>query len=356
GALLEQPYSKLHIFKPTLSSNLELREVSILTDRPIPGQTLALDFGSNDSPLYRGFQAVTKESPYLQGKVSERVRVSGDALIQDGIKGIDSVTIPWRNGHWKLTLWIEDQGEWEYLPHSLNRKIIAGKTPLVDESFTRSRWIQQVYLAGSHKEGGLDGDPWELIGKRRSGRISKTVDIHDGRLSIQLRGEYEARYISALILEPVDGEFARNIEEERRNRFLNTWPVAPEPYHPPRAFSIEDISHQVADQQGVYLSARGTLLNLNFEVKSPVKDNNPVVVTTPPQSTEGDSLSVTTRYGHWRYERPEPNVSSLVLDDSYLRSDLDTLQLHRNRPRRVSVQVRIPVNAPTGEYKGNLQN
>nr|MDT0251570.1 hypothetical protein [Endozoicomonas sp.] len=355
GQLFKQPYSKLFIFAADMWSDIELEKIHISTTNKLPEQTLALDFGSQSSAAFPGFKPIGKDSPYLRGKMTERVRSSGGALIRDGIVGIDNLQIPWPDGQWKLSLWAQDQGEWEYLPHFLTRQIIANKTSVIDEKLTREQWINNVYLAGNKKEGGIDGDLWTLVGERRSGLVTQNIEVTGGLLTIDLKGDYEARYLSALVLEPLDGNFAKATQAKRRERFLNKWPVASAPYSPPESLSLQDISQQVKDGEAFYPAARDSILNLTFEIESPFDDIAPVIIVSPPRSSDGKSLKVTTRYGHWRYERPTPNATSLILDDSYLRADMESIQLSSKRPRRLYVQVKIPTEAFSGDYSGKIQ-
>lgn len=355
GQPFKLPYSKLFVFGADMWSGITLEKIHISTANSLPEQTLALDFGSDSSATFPGFQSIGKDSLFLKGKVAERVRSSGDALVRDGIVGINNLKIPWPEGQWQLSLWAQDQGEWEYLPHFLTRKITTNKTTIIDDKMTREQWINDVYLAGNKKEGGIDGDPWTLIGERRSGFISKIIEVTNGMVNIELKGDYDARYLSALVLEPVDGIFARTIQENRRERFLNKWPVATTRYNPPELLSLQDISQQVKDNEAFYLAARDSILNLTFEIKSPFDDITPVIVASSPKSSKGKSLKVTTRYGHWRYERPTPNATSLILDDSYLRADMKSIRLSNKRPKRLHVQVSIPPAAFPSDYSGKIQ-
>lgn len=355
GKPFKQPYTKLFVFSADMWADIKLEKVLISTASKLPEHTLALDFGPINSAVFPGFESIDKNSPYLKGKITERVRTSGDSLIRDGVSGVTSLQIPWPDGQWKLSLWTQDQGEWEYLPHFLVRQITANGTMIVDENLTMDQWINDVYLAGRKKEGGIDGDLWSLVGKRRSGFISKNIQVSGGGVNIDLEGDHDAQYISALVLEPIDGIFSQATQEKRRERFLNQWSVLDTPYSPPGTLSLENISQQVKNDKGYYLAARDTILNLVFEIKSPVDDFAPVIVVSPPESSDGKSLKVTTRYGHWRFERPTPNATSLVLDDSYLRADLESIQLSNKKPRRLYVQVKIPSEASSGNYSGKIQ-
>ena len=219
GDLLKQPYSEMIIFTGEDNDALNLNEVRITTPETLPENTLALDFGHADSPLFPGFEQVKKGDSRVTGTLLPRFRKSGDALIRDGMEGIDSISIPWPNGQWKLSLWTKDQGEWEYLPHYLSRKITAENTELLHEVYSREQWIKQVYLAGTSKEADIDGDLWQVVGQRRSGFITQTITVNDGALNITLEGDRAARYLAALVVEPFSGEFAESTEKQRHQRF-----------------------------------------------------------------------------------------------------------------------------------------
>ena len=352
---LAQPYSRLFVFAAERRAEVVLDEVRISFANELPPDTLALDFGAKSSAAFPGFAAIGKSNAYLSGKTTARVRTSGDALVRDGVVGLKGVQIPWPDGQWQLSLWTRDQGEWEYLPHYLKRKISANGTVMVDEQWTPTQWIDQVYLAGGKKEGGIDGDLWSLVGQRRSGFVSQPVEVTNGVVNITLDGDRDARYLSALVLEPLAGTFAAKTQAERRERFLNRWPVTARPHSAPDSLLLSDISEQVQDDDGFYAGARDTLLNLTFEIASPVDDQAPVIVVSAPKSASGHSLTTTSRYGHWRYERPSPNATSLILDDSYLRADMASLRLADEQPRRIHVQVAIPAEAEPGAYSGKIQ-
>lgn len=356
GSILQQPYSEMIIFTTEKRSELTFSDVRITTPEALPADTLALDLGHRDSPVFPSFQPVLEDDPRLDGKMLTRFRKSGDALIRDGIEGIDTINIPWPMGQWKLSLWAQEQGEWEYLPHFLSRKIVVEGKNILEEKWSVEEWISDVYFAGVRKEADIDGDLWEMIGERRSGLIQKSIQIDDGMLTIHIKGDRAARYLAALVIEPVDGTFATQTQNQRKERFISQWPVAEPDYPLPKKLTLEDISPQVKDEKSdEYLAAKGTLLNLVFEINSPEDDIKPVVVVTPLRSSKGGELPVQTRYGHWRYERPHPNAPSLVLTDSYLRADMESMKLSNQRPRRIHVQVNIPVGAKEGSYTGTIQ-
>ena len=301
---------------------------------------------------------VTLKDKRLTGDLLQRFRPSGDSLIQDGLEGIKSFSTPWENGEWKLTLWLQEQGEWEYLPHFQQRKVFVEDQAVLQETYNSTQWISDVYLAGAKQEAIIDGDSWQLIGERRSKPVTSTVTITDSTLNIQWEGDRSARYAAGLVLEPLDGQFASNAEQQRQARFLESWPVSKlTPSQHPKLHLTDQSEHPATNLETykLYPVAKNTLLNLKFQINSPESDPSPIVAIANPRNSKGHKLELQTRYGHWRYERPEPNANNLIVADSYLRSDLNTMTLSPELPRNLYLQVDVPADAEPGIYKGNLQ-
>ena len=349
---LTLPFTKLIIFDSS-DKNITINKLTIEASPVAPDNVLALDFGEADSAIFPGFNKVTTASNYLAGKLRTKVRVSGDALIKDGIDGIDSIKTPWKNGTWKLSIWLADQGEWEYLAHFLSRKIVVNNNVFISQVFDWQQWVKQIYFAGGHKEAIIDGDLWEVIGKRRNGMITKTIEIDNNQLDIKLLGVAEAKFVSALVLEPVDSNFAEQTEDLCRQKFLAKWPVKVVNYTQQSQASITDTS-KITKIDGSYIAAKDTVLNLCFEIDG-IDDDNPFVHVAAPQDANGNTLTPVVRYAHWRYERPYPNASVLVASDSYLRTDIATMRLSKKVPRKLYTQVYIPADAQHGLYNANLQ-
>ena len=358
---LTLPYTKMIIFTAGSSDDMVLTQARITPPPPRPKQVMALDFGKEDSPVFPGFERVTAKDKRLSGTLLQRFRPSGDALIQDGLEGIDTFSAPWENGQWKLTIWLQEQGEWEYLPHFLQRKVRVEGQTIVDESYNTSQWLSDVYFAGAKKEAVIDGDQWQLIGERRTRPITSTVTITDNTFTIEWTGDRAARYAAGLVLEPPDGQFAAEAEKQRKARFMESWPATIPTFPRKHKLSISDESAQPSlsstnlEKYKVYPTARNSLLNLNFRINSPEPDNNPVIAIANPRNSKGQKLALKSRYGHWRFERPEPNANKLVAADSYLRADLTSMTLSPDLPRHLYLQVEVPADTEPGIYKGNLQ-
>ncbi len=355
---LPQPYTKMIIFVSGKSDGVILNKASFKQPPPPEKNVLALDFGLLDSPVFPGFELILPKDRRIKGDLRPRNRTSGDPLIQDGFEGIESLSLPWPNGTWKLSLWTREQGEWEYLPHYLKKKIIAENNILLDQSLSSEQWVNEYYLEGMKKEAIIDGDLWALVGERRSGFLQTTIKISDEQLNLRLEGDKTAQFLSGLVLEPIEGQFADKVEENRKARMLSQWPVSTPEYPTPEALELKDVSaipFKPSEQAKTYLTPGGSQLNLTFQIQSPTDDASPVIAIAQPRKANGKKLTVSKRYGHWRFERPHPNATSLIASNSLLRGDMESLTLSSKLPRDIHLQISIPTDAEPGLYSGSIQ-
>jgi hypothetical protein len=71
-----------------------------------------------------------------------------------------------------------------------------------------------------------------------------------------------------------------------------------------------------------------------------------------PPAVNGVTLDAIVRVGHWRYRRAGGASSLLVTDAHHLRGNLAHARLDPRLPRRLLVEVVVPVDAPAGHYRG----
>lgn len=211
-------------------------EGSLLLDRfdvartvPRPDNVLAYDLGPLDAPLFPGFDAMTFTHPALRGASLKAIRRPGpDALTGDGISGISVVHLDVAEGDWKVTLWTEDPGEWETLPHPFRRTIALNGRAVLSEDQTPRQWMASRYLAGKSRAYHPGETPWHAIGGFRGGMVSRLVSTGANGLDISLTGDSQAAgFLSAIIVEPVNGQFASETEARRGRDFNEIWRILP---------------------------------------------------------------------------------------------------------------------------------
>lgn len=322
---------RLIVFTADRDPPVRLDRAEFVAPPRLPESTLGLDLGPAGKAVWPGFEHVAPSDGRLKGRALRGImRPGGDALTGDGIQGIERIAIPWPNGAWRLTLWIEDFGEWEYLPHPLQRRIRVNGRDVFSQSLRPSEWIEQRYLAGRPAEAVRDGDIWDVVGSRRGGRVTAVVDVSDGELRIDLAGDSPAAtFLAGMLIEPKQGRHAEVVEEARATRFRNTWrlvrPAPPGTARPGLSLAPHQ-SHDIA-------VARGTFATVDFWAGSDQDEEAQFTIDAPP------ALAVTPRVGHWRFVRENPAATAIGVTADHLRGDVDTLRLSPMIDRRINLQI-----------------
>ena len=118
----------------------------IQTPSKLPGNTQGFDFGPEHAAIFPGFEKVGPDDPRLSGpKLTAKQRPSGDALVADGIRGINRFEVEFPNGLYRVTLWTEDYGEWQSLPYWTERRIMLNGQPVRDQEHTAEDWMRNSY-------------------------------------------------------------------------------------------------------------------------------------------------------------------------------------------------------------------
>lgn len=348
-----------------------LGKISVEVGFSLPDGAHGWKLGPGGGAVFPGFEPLIANDPRLIGKTQIAItRPSGDGLIGTGLRGVDRFEVPWQNGDWTVTLWSEDVGEWEFLPHELNRKIVVNGHTALEYHLTPAQWIHSVYFAGREGEALADGDPWTLFGRRRGGLVTINVPVTDGRLTIEQSGDgLEATFLSAVLIEPAsDGYKAlQAVQAARRERFLERWPVTgfdkggPIPanlsigllksgavavpgWRPPAAQA------QVVPRRSV---ARGGLVSLDFMALS-ADEAKQATVTVHAAALGNRELFTEMRWGQWRYTRYDPSIAVLEVTADHLRGDMENMALRAGLPRRINMIIQASEKAPPGIYQGSV--
>lgn len=349
----------------TASGQLDIASVAAERSLTLPAGAVGWKFGSGASAIFPGFEPVLPGDKRLTGADQHAIdRPSSDGLIGSGIRGVDRFQVPLANGSWSITLWAEDVGEWEYMPHELAREIKVNGHVAAISHLTPEQWVRQVYLAGREAEALADGDPWDVFGRRRGGLVSIDVDITDGMLTIEQQGEGpEARFLSAALAEPRGHAALQAVQAARRERFIDHWPILPfaQPlsYDGPLVLGVlpEGTELSPAWRPGAppapLAVARGGTASIDVMALSG-RPQAAVKVTVTPPSLNGATLNADLRWGQWSYFRRQVAVAALTIGADRLRGDLGALKLKPDLPRRLDLLFSIPENAPPGLYRGEI--
>ncbi|WP_429076806.1 hypothetical protein [Aeromonas veronii] len=387
-ALALDKLTKLYLFMADNAPSMTIHRWYWEPGLNLSASTIALDLGAAAAPRFTGFEALSPGDPRLIGHPTPILRPSGDALVRDGLRNLDGVRLEVAKGRYQLTLWLDDPGEWEYLPHPFERSVLVNGEPIWAEQWQPQEWLTQRYLAGQSREALPNPDPWQLFGARQGGPVHVTLNHPGGPLTITLVGHSpDAKYLAGLLLAPYPAPTSKEalpnsgkdrailadataiVLAKQRQLFLEKWTLAP--YSPTPAsqqlsltpitdaaptLQIAPLSAADALQQASQpvLAARGSQLLLEFAIHAATDDPAPLLVIQPPEQT-GSPLALTPYYGKWHLVRPQASGTLLAPSDQELVEGVAGLTLLADVPRRLVLQITIPRDAPAGRYLGNIQ-
>ena len=334
------------------SGDLEIHP-PLLADNPqLPAHSMAWDLGPAHSPLWPGFKRLTEDFAGLHGRQLKALDRGGrqqavEGLTTDGIRGIERLSLPIPRGRWQVTLWLHDRGEWEYLPHPLERRISANGQLVWTQQYDAAQWIEQVYLGQRVHELEVNDDSWTLYGEQPQGRVSFAVDVTDNGLQLDFSGHMpEAGYLSAVVVErDASLPARRHIEAQRARWWRDNWRL-----RAPALASTSTPTLQGPPQPVVI--ARGTTAALDFSLSGGHSGIPRIELQAP--SRLSTHLPVETRWAQWRWRRTTLVSTLLEPVDHLLRGDLHAMPATRLE-RRLNLRISVPADAPAGEYIGRLR-
>ncbi|WP_133502118.1 hypothetical protein [Marinomonas balearica] len=242
------------IYYATIEGETELIDAKIAPKIKAPKELIGWDFGSQEKSGAWGFYPVSSGSRWeniggvglnkpsdvlLKGNLRARNRPYHDGLIRDGFEGIDSITLPIRNGFWRVRLWINDIGEWEYLPHPLNRSISINDQTIFAQDLTPEQWHDNYYFNQPDLSGvsSLNATSNRIIAERfwesfmifRGTPIDAVVQVENEQLKINLESNVPAgKFLSGVIATPWNGGSEKTMEkfdQLRKQAFIEQWPI-----------------------------------------------------------------------------------------------------------------------------------
>lgn len=320
--------------------------------RGLPGGASGFSFGPVDAPLLPGFERVAPGDPRLAGERMRAIRRPGvDPLTASGIDGVRTVRLAVPGGPLRVTLWTEDPGEWELLPHPLRRRIVVAGRVVRDETLSPEEWLTRRYLAGRDREWRPGDDAWTLYGVHRGGRVTVEVEPRPGEgLLIELSGEGPgARHLSAVLVEPasLNGAALAEVEARRAEWHRAAWTIRPEEEGPPIpvfALDGEDPTEPLR-----FVGAAGGPAFAAFALTSRKERRVSASI-----AWSGRPLPASLHAAQVRLERRDVGRNVLVPAEEILRADVSVLPVRTDRPRRYDMVVHVPPDAEPGLRRGEI--
>ncbi len=372
GRLLDSgDIRRLIVFTGSGDPAVTIERMAVEASVRLPDGARGFDFGGVQGPVFPGFERVDPGDPRLTGDDLRAItRPSGDALIADGIRGVTGFSLPWPDGVWKVTLWTEDLGEWEFLPHPLEQRIRINGTTVRSRRGQPTEWIAQRYLAGRdrplilQRDGSID--VWETIGAHRGDRLGATVTVAESRMTIELAGgSPQSLYLAGLLVEPAGqgGTGRRTVRDMRATRFRELWRAErqPIPARPPSlvfgeapADGIGFASRPTTTGPVRRIVAAGSSTTLSLIAVSPQPLPANAVEVEPPRQGR-TRLPIQTWAGQWRLDRRNTAANLLAPTLEALRADGTFIPHVEGLPDRFVIRVSVPAGTPVGRYDGAVR-
>jgi hypothetical protein len=348
---------RVHLFVGKGEGKVIGGQVSLDPAPRLPGRAKGYSLGALNAPLAPGFERIAPGNPMIEaGKAIAIRRPQPDPLVANGIRGVERLRLPWQPGRARVTLWTEDPGEWELLPHPLNRRLRINGIDVLQTRLTALQWLDQRYFRGATAEHAANDDAWSAYGRHRGETVTAEIDVGDAGIVIELAGEgAQALFLSAVLIEPAGDTIARDVvEAERTDWYRRMWPLAtaqPAPMPTAEVQLSGTVPPPVSTMQ--VSAAPGTGVRLRLAVTSDITIAKPTVRLEPP-SFDSKQIDAKIWAGHYRLERRKANDTILTRGDNMLAGVPEVLPLRANERRHYELWATIPADASPGLYRGAL--
>lgn len=352
-ALSPRQLHQVLAFAAGYKQTLQIDSLKIAKVKSLPDGATGWDLGDQHSAIWPGFTRLTPDSPMLQGRQIRAIdrgrhQQAAEAMTIDGIRGIETLTLPLSKGDWEVTLWLHDRGEWEYLPFPLQRRITANDQLVFHSNQSPQEWINETYLAGLSREYQPGDEVWTAYGEQPKGRLSFRVQLAEPGLTLRFNGHMpEAGYLAAVLAEPVsDFAVRKRVEADREQWWQRNWPIRTGSISEPKQPRLLPVKTDI-------VMAPGTIGSLDLTLESRASKAPPLVHLTLPE-LDGFALAGTLRWGRWQLRRTRLSSTLLEPVDSHLRGT-SRIPPGNGLPRSLKIEVSVPPNAPAGIYQGELR-
>jgi hypothetical protein len=344
---------RLMLFEPKGQARIAVEGVALEAGPKLPDGVAGFSLGASDAPLIGGLERLAPGDTRLAGHAVAIRRPGPDPVVGNGIAGIERLRLAWPKGRAHVSLWIEDVGEWENLPHPLQRRVRVNGFDVVYVNPTPQQWVDERYLAGRDREAGPNDDAWTAYGRYRGGLVSADVDVGDDGLTIELAGDgAPSTYLSAVVIEPEGRTTAvAAVDAARRQWMVENFPVLPTPKAP----SVPTFGSGVASSPGPIevTLARGTGGRLAFAVQGSSVDEYPKIAIAAP-ALDGAKLDLGLYASQQRLERTSTDSSLLERTGDFMRGEPESLPIRPGEPRSYLAWASAPTDAAPGSYHGSI--
>ncbi|MBE1273966.1 hypothetical protein EH171_03505 [Enterovibrio baiacu] len=349
------------IFPGEKKRGFALMSADVETPKPLGENVFAWDLGPVGSAIWPGFKPLTIKSGLLSGQglnpIDRSARMqAADSLTIDGIRGIDTAALPLPAGDWQITFWLRDAGEWEYLPHPLQREIRVNGETVYRQNRSPKEWIEQVYLKRRDMAVTPKSNSWDLYGERKSDRVTFDITSNGDPVIVKLYGDStDAQFVSGILAVPADNPMILDmLTRQRQAWWEKNWPVSDWTAWPTGSAHLKPAQKGTTSHTDNRVNAApdtSALVEFSFEQGN--IPGAPMVMINKPKRGE-TALNVSWHWSQWSLTRTHISSTLLSANDNFLRHGLMPINDGVAMPRKLVLRVDIPKGTPAGTYTGEL--
>ena len=357
GRLLDaSDIRRIMLFEPNSAGLVRIDRLAIEAGAKLPEGAVGFSLGAPDAPVIAGLTRLSPGDPrILAGHPIAVRRPSPDPVVANGIIGLERLRLDWPRGKARISLWLEDVGEWEALPHPLRRRVRVNGLDIVDIRPTPQQWIAERYLAGRDREARPDDDAWTAFGRFRGGLVSQDIEVGGDGITIELAGDEAAStFLSAVVIEPAGSSAALDsVNEARRRWMIENFPVWQASETSVVTAPIFTRESDAASTPVKTTVTSGSGARLSFAVSGGPKGRAPEIEVEAPKLGDAQ-LELALYAAQRRLDRVGADSNLLIRTATLLRGDPSSLRIMPEEPRQYVAWAAAPVGAPPGIYRGSV--
>jgi hypothetical protein len=370
--------------------NLRL-ERDVQTSKQLFDGLYAFDFGPGSSPVMPGFTKIDPSTLYSKGRgyglKDARVWRAMDVLqpeplYQDFLcieQGGLAVDVP--NGRYHVFVNIDNpSGFWGEYQVYKSRAVLAEGKPVVEEQMTLQSF-KKKYFRFWDSEDSPEENTFDKYQRRYFSEKEFDVDVSDGQLNLEFRGENFACSVSAVVIFPesktAEGKSFLNYVAQRRRFFFDNYfhrvlhkptgdPFTPAAEEQARGYAVftrdymEDVYYNDTPRRGeVGATVKGAGMPGEFEPLTvavlPLRDLGPTSVAISDLNGPGTipARCVALGYVSNRVTRVSSDGAVYSIEPRLVMPRA-TIDIRKGVTRRFWLTIQAPDDAKPGVYRGTI--
>jgi len=190
----------------------------------LPPAARGFDFGPPDARTMSGFERVSPgDNRLLGGKPRALQRPGNEALLSNGIVGVNKFVTPMENGVHRVLLFTDDIGDESTYLSPLGGKVIVNGRSVALGDHQPDEWLPQAVLSAPGAQPNVSASEVNglSVTEQRGGALMVEVEVTNGQLEVELippgGGDQERQtYLTGAMVEPVTeggaGGFSRHLD------------------------------------------------------------------------------------------------------------------------------------------------